>query len=79
MSADKTLDTLMRALNINPESLQMTEDEQKEMPAKLARMAMLQQMMPPGGGSPPNSDGGGDAMSGMRSEINQNAEPTQGF
>ena len=73
MSADKTLDHLMRSLNINPESLTMTPEEQAELPARLTRMAAMSQIMPQQGGSAPAPQD-----SNMQSEINQGARPSEG-
>lgn len=80
VSGDKALDHVLRSLNINPESLMPTEEEEAEMPERMDRMQALTQMSPAGGkGSPAKPEGGGDAVSETRSEINQAAEPTGGM
>ena len=84
ISADKTLDFVMKSLNINPESLQPTDEEKADAQNRMQRMATLQRMVPPGGGTPPAPGGGGGpeaqgGMPAMQSEIAQGAEPTSGF
>ncbi len=65
----------MRALNINPESFELTEDEQQQVPGRVQTMTALSQAMPGGGGSPPAASGGPS----QQAEINQAAEPTGGI
>lgn len=76
MNGDKAIDSLLRSLNINPESFELTEDEQKEAAQRMKNMAAMGQAgLMGGGGSPPAASGGPS----MQSEIAQNAEPSGGL
>lgn len=75
LNGDKALDSLMRALNINPESFELTEDEKQQVPDRVQTMTALSQAMPGGGGSPPAASGGPS----QQSEIAQAANPTGGI
>lgn len=72
-SPDKALDSLMKALNINPESWQNTPDEQKAVPNRLAQMMQMAQIT---GGAQRASPSGG--MENTNGEISQNAAPSGG-
>jgi hypothetical protein len=73
ISPEKTLNHIMRALNINPENLELDEDGRDE--ASQANTAGVQQLAQiTGGGSPPNAAGG--PVDEQRSAINQEAGPT---
>lgn len=75
LNGDKAIDSMLRSLNINPESFELTEDEKQQVPARVQGMAAIAQAMPGGGGSPPAASGGPS----QQSEINQAAEPTGGL
>lgn len=81
-SADKTLKTLMRSLNIDPDDLELTEEEKADAEARMQRVQQLAQTMPAEGGSPPNmmaGPGESTPQAASNSAIHQNAEPTGGF
>ena len=69
MSADKTLDHLMRSLNINPETFAQSPEEQAQTPDRVNRMAALSQVLPSAGGSPPKAGEDRGAMDEARSEM----------
>lgn len=75
LNGDKALDSMLRSLNINPESFELTEDEKQQVPSRVQGMAAIAQAMPGGGGSPPAASGGASPQA----EINQAAEPTGGL
>jgi hypothetical protein len=76
-SGDKMLTHIMRSLNINPEDLQMSEDEIAA--AEQTKNEVMQLSQVTGGGTPSGpGQGGGDGMTASRSEINQDAAPTSG-
>lgn len=75
-SGDKMLTHIMRSLNINPEDLEMSEEEQAQAAQTQQEVVNLAQVT--GGGTPTGPGGGGDATSSSRSEINQDAAPTSG-
>lgn len=74
-SGDKMLTHIMRSLNINPEDLQMNEEEM--MNAEQTQQEVVGLASVTGGGTPVGA--GGNAMSSDRSEINQEAAPTGGL
>lgn len=80
LNGDKALDTLLRSLNINPESFQLTPEEQRQTAERTQRMVQLAPLMQLGQGQPTAPAApGGDAMSGMRGQIAQDAEPSGGL
>jgi hypothetical protein len=74
-SGDKMLTHIMRSLNINPEDLEMSEDEQAKQEQTQAQVMQMSQIT--GGGTPATGDGGSGTSS-SAAEINQDAAPTSG-
>jgi hypothetical protein len=72
---DVALDTLVRSLNINPESYEMDEAAKAEASERTARMGQIAQVMPQGG-TPSAASGGGPSV---QSQIAQDAEPSGGL
>lgn len=77
-SPDKAIETIFKSLNIDPETLLNTPEEQDKADERMAQLMQLQQSMggQNGGPSQPAPEAGGDA--GMRSEVAQGANPTGG-
>lgn len=72
-SAEKALDFIMKSLNINPDTLMMTDEEAAQNPERLAMMQQLAQIT--GGAQNASPAGGQETTNG---EINQNAAPSGG-
>lgn len=77
-SPDKTLETMLKSLNINPESLYQSPEELAALPARLAQLPMLASLVNPGGGAGKPGSGPADINGGstLQSELNQGANPT---
>ena len=76
-SPDKTLMNMMKMLNVNPENLQMSEDEQASLQQRIQELPMWQQFTgnrPAGGNAAPV----GTEMS-LPAEINQAGNPLTGM
>lgn len=78
---DKALDTIFKAINVDPADWMNSPEEQKQVDQRMQETIALQQAMGGGGGqnnrgSQPAPQSGGDAQ--MRSEVAQNANPTGG-
>ena len=76
LNGDKALDSLMRDININPESLELNEEEQKEVGQRVQNMAALGPALNPGGGGTPPAATDGQST---QSAIAQDAEPSGGL
>jgi hypothetical protein len=74
-SGEKMLTHIMRSLNINPEDLEMSEEEQERAAQTQQEVVGLAGVT--GGGTPATGDGGTGTAS-SRAEINQDAAPTSG-
>jgi hypothetical protein len=73
-STDKVLEQLIKTLNINPESIKMTDEEKQQAQEKLKQLPMFQQLMSGKKTSAENTGGPS-----LPSEINQMEQPTGGF
>ena len=79
-SPDKTLRQIMKMLNINPDSIQITPEEQAQLGQTIAMMPMMMQMTGQGGSGGGRADGGGTEQGGpMPAEINQMQNPVSGM
>lgn len=72
-SPDKALDFLMKALNINPESIQNSPEEQKQVEQRVAELQQYAQIT--GGAQQASPSSGNESTNG---EIAQNAAPSGG-
>lgn len=86
-SADRTLTTLMKQLNINPQSIEKTDEEKQQAQQEAQEVAQVSEMLNPRrkggatdqsaqGGSGPSAQQTGDAST--PAEINQEANPMTG-
>lgn len=77
-SGSKLLDTMMKMLNINPESVEITPEELMALPKTIEGMKGLMPITNPkaGGG---RADGSGGSESGTAAEINQMENPMTGM
>lgn len=73
MNGDKAIESLLRSLNINPESFELTPEELKQSAQRMANVQQMQTAIP--GGSPPAQG----ANPSMQSSIAQDAEPSGGL
>jgi hypothetical protein len=78
-SPDKTLDTIMKSLNINPEGLGMSEDEAAQTGERVDRARNLMPMMAQGQGSQPRQAGDGGEMDRMRGEMSRATTQAGGY
>jgi|SRR5262245_2784626 len=90
-SPDRALTTIMTKLNINPDDLQLTPEEQEQAAERMQRtLAIGQVMQPPGrggagggasapgaAGAPPGAPAGGGSS--LPASINQGVNPTTGL
>lgn len=77
MSVDRTLDSLMRFLNINPADLEKNAEEKAQAQAEMQRTQQAAQLL--GGGAEGGLGGGATGDSGMQAEVNQNMAPITGM
>lgn len=79
-SPAKILDRMMKALNINPEDIEMDPEEAKALPGNLAALPSIVQLL---GGPQPGAQGGqranGTGVPGMQEEVAQLANPQTGM
>ena len=76
-SPDKTITHIMKTLNINPEHIEMTDDEKATLAQRIQELPMWQQLTgnkPAGGNAEP---GGGEPA--LPAEINQMSNPLTGM
>lgn len=78
-SPDKTLDTIMKSLNVNPEELGITPAEEGNIDARLQNMQMLQGVAGAPGGSPARQPGEGSEMDAQRSTLSADVQGEGGF
>lgn len=72
-SPEKALDFIMKSLNVNPENLMNSPEEQAQVPNRIQQMMALSQIT--GGGQQASPSGGNENTNG---EINQNVAPSGG-
>lgn len=83
-SPDRTLDTLMRQLNINPTTIELDEQERAALGQTMQELPFFQQFTNQSGGG--NANGGGQGLSAeqvgepeLPAEINQAGNPLSGL